>query len=174
MCFILLICIQKIFLAEISFICVLFTLFFRYLLILHFKVYFTHVNLSTFFYVREYGAIIMSEINKRIYKIIRSDKKLTQSGLASYLGKSSSTLSQWFSEDRPIPADCIIPICEYLDVSIMWLLTGSDYSNKLFNKQNYIEEQNLLQNFSSLPKNVKERVIGYVEGHLDALKNPPN
>ncbi|MCM1125019.1 MAG: helix-turn-helix domain-containing protein [Lachnospiraceae bacterium] len=116
----------------------------------------------------------MSEINKRIYKIIRSDKKLTQSGLASHLGKSSSTLSQWFSEDRPIPADCIIPICEYLNVSIMWLLTGSDYNSNLLNMKNYNEEQILLQNFSALPKNVKERVLGYIEGHLDALKNPPN
>lgn len=115
----------------------------------------------------------MSSINERIYEIIRSDKSLTQSGLASYLGKSNSTLSLWFSEGRPIPADCIIPICKYLNVSIMWLLTGSDHSdNILLDVENYDKEEQLLQYFSSLPDNLKERVLGYMEGHIDALKKP--
>lgn len=117
----------------------------------------------------------MSSINERVHKKIRSDKNLTQSGLASYLGKSNSTLSLWFSEGRSIPADCIIPICKYLNVSIMWLLTGSDHSdNSLLDERNYDKEEKLLQKFSSLPDNLKERVLGYIEGHLDALKNPPN
>lgn len=113
----------------------------------------------------------MSDINKRIHKVIKSNKNLTQSGLASYLGKSNSTLSQWLSEDRPIPADCIIPICEYLNISIMWLLTGSDYKNDLItDERKYEKDQILLQHFHNLPDPIKERVIGYVEGHLDAIK----
>lgn len=113
----------------------------------------------------------MSSINKRIHKTIKENKHLTQSGLATHLGKSNSTLSQWLSEDRPIPADCIIPICEYLDVSIIWLLTGNNYSIDLAsNKLDDSKEQILLQNFRALPEPMKERVIGYTEGHIAALK----
>lgn len=77
----------------------------------------------------------MSLINDRIVEQINSSNHtLSQKGLALHLGKAQSTISQWLTQGRAIPSDHIIPICEYLNCSVEWLLTGNSIQNQnLFN-----------------------------------------
>lgn len=57
--FILIFLFQKIFLPEISFVCVLFTLFIGWLYILHFKVYMDKSNLSIFIWIYPIEGVIL-------------------------------------------------------------------------------------------------------------------
>ncbi|MDE5818306.1 MAG: helix-turn-helix domain-containing protein [Lachnospiraceae bacterium] len=69
----------------------------------------------------------MSLINERIAtRIDKSNHMLSQKGLAQYIGKAQSTISQWLTQNRSVPSEYIIQICEYLDCSVNWLLTGEE------------------------------------------------
>lgn len=107
----------------------------------------------------------MSDIYERINKVIDQNAEFTQAGLAHYLGKANSTLSQWLSQKRPIPADCIIPICEYLNVTIMWLLTGNDSKEVGLSS----EEQEWIDLYRKFPPEnsaIKNECIGFVKGYI--------
>jgi len=51
-------------------------------------------------------------------------KKLSQKGLCEKLEVSPSTMNNWLKQNRNIPPEHLIPICEYLHVDLIWLLTG--------------------------------------------------
>ena len=53
-------------------------------------------------------------------------QKATQRDLAAAIGVSTSTLNNWLKLGRDIPAQYIVPICEFFDVSLSFLLTGSE------------------------------------------------
>ena len=54
----------------------------------------------------------------------RTGKK--QAELARFLNTKQSTISGWTREGRVPAADRILPICEFLQVSPIWLLTGEN------------------------------------------------
>ncbi len=53
-------------------------------------------------------------------------RKSTQKELAQNIGVPTSTVNNWIRLDRSIPAEQIIPICEFLRISPYLLLTGSE------------------------------------------------
>lgn len=94
--------------------------------------------------------------------------KITVSGLAKQLGLSTGTIAKW--KDGAIPnGETILKFAKYFDTSTDYLLTGKLHSSDLDKK-----ESQFLSLFRSLPESSQERVLGYMEGHLDALKNPPS
>lgn len=66
---------------------------------------------------------------QRIVTLLK-EKELKKSDLCKYLGINNSTMANWQSRNTDPPSKYIIPICEFLDVSPYYLLTGED-SNKI-------------------------------------------
>jgi transcriptional regulator with XRE-family HTH domain len=54
------------------------------------------------------------------------EKRIKQNALAQRIGISTSTLNNWLKSERDIPADYVIPICEFIEVSPIYLLSGNE------------------------------------------------
>lgn len=67
-------------------------------------------------------------VSKRVLELLSNDKSLSQKGLAQAIGVAPSTLSNWLLKNRDIPPEKLIPICEYLGISVNTLLTGNEES----------------------------------------------
>lgn len=64
-------------------------------------------------------------VNEQVSSVLKAHKA-TQRDLAAAIGVSTSTLNNWLKLGRDIPAQYIIPICEFFDISPSFLLTGQD------------------------------------------------
>lgn len=80
------------------------------------------------------------------------------------LGMSKSAVTSWKKGIIPT-GETILKLAQYFNVSTDFLLTGSLNTTDLYDK-----EIELLQMFRSLPNCSKERVLGYVEGCLETIK----
>ncbi len=111
----------------------------------------------------------MSSINERIIKRIKiSNHSLSQKGLAKHLGKAQSTTSQWLTQGRLIPAECIVSISEYLGCSVSWLLTGNERCEYfLFNSSN---EQIFTDLYRQLSEKDKEEIEELIEFKINRYK----
>ena len=99
-------------------------------------------------------------IGQNIQRILKK-QKLTQKDLAEYLNLSTSTLSNWLRmEERSVPAEHIISICEFLDVTPYYLLKGEDVKSASDSDQLSDEERELLEYFKDLPSNEQQQLIG--------------
>jgi len=92
-----------------------------------------------------------------------SNKEIQQKSLCSAIGVAASTFNTWLKFNRSIPAEYLIPICEFLDIDIYWLLTGKTNVNittKIITKEITLEltvdEDNLLDLYkNTTPKGQK-------------------
>lgn len=111
----------------------------------------------------------MSLINDII--VILERKKKKQSELCTYLGINTSTMTNWKNRNTDPPAKYIIPICEFLEVSPYYLLTGKEKSLSLLN-----DEQELLNYYKELPTWEQQRLIGraaaLAEKYAEQVKEP--
>ena len=98
------------------------------------------------------------DINKNIHHILKS-KKVSQKELANNINVSASTLNNWLKLNRSIPSEYIIPICEFLKVSPMFLLLNKESSPTELT----VDEQELLTYFNELDDKNKGKVIGKAE-----------
>lgn len=64
-------------------------------------------------------------IMDRILSILENNNQ-KMVDLTRFLGLSTSTTSNWKTKNRNPPAEYIAPICEFLGVSPLFLLTGSE------------------------------------------------
>ena len=104
-------------------------------------------------------------INERIIEILKK-KRIQQKDLAISIGVSPSTLNNWLKLNRSIPSEFSIPISEFLNVDIYWLLTGND---KMYKQQPDAmpaekdlseSEKLLLENYRDMNEEKKEQLIG--------------
>ena len=99
-------------------------------------------------------------------KELRESKNMTQVRLSIELGVSQETISGYEIGKATPPADMLIKLADVLDTSVDYILGRTD--NRYFNKLNKsdLSEQELevLLNFRKLPKNKKERVLGFLIG----------
>ncbi|MCH5193146.1 MAG: helix-turn-helix domain-containing protein [Oscillospiraceae bacterium] len=95
----------------------------------------------------------MSLINT-ILDIMKSKNK-KQSALCAHLGLNASTVTNWKLRNTDPPAKYIIPICEFLEVTPYYLLTGAEKEHPLPK-----DEQELLDCYKRLPEREKQRLIG--------------
>lgn len=111
----------------------------------------------------------MSLINN-ILDILK-DKHQKQSELCTYLGINTSTMTNWKNRDTDPPAKYIIPICEFLNISPYYLLTGKEKSPSLPD-----DEQELLSYYNNLPEWEQQRLIGraaaLAEIYKEQVKEP--
>ena len=85
------------------------------------------------------GEVINNEIVDRIFDTMK-EKKITQSQLATILGISQGTVAGWKQRNCPPPINYISTIAEVLNVSIDYLITGSDnpITYKLSSTEQYL------------------------------------
>ncbi len=114
-------------------------------------------------------------ISQRIFFLLH-EKHLSQKDLAQYAGLSPAAISGWKTKNTSPSADKLVKICEFLDVSLSYLLTGSDTpvstSECIMDKSTPYQadmtkyETELLRMFRLLPELEKGRFLGVLEQTL--------
>lgn len=61
---------------------------------------------------------------------ILKERKITQKELCQQIGITESKLSYWLTKGKSIPSEYIVPICEYLNISPIFLLIGQEIDSK--------------------------------------------
>lgn len=95
---------------------------------------------------------------------------LTQKELSNHLSIATSTINNWIKLNRSIPAEYIIPICKFLDITPYYLLTGKE-------KEEFenIPEQELLESYRKLSDFEKGEVLGDIKrraANAEQVKKP--
>ena len=111
------------------------------------------------------------KINEFLKNALKENKH-TQKQLSEFIGVPTSTVNNWLKLNRSIPAECIIPICEFLNVSPCYLLTGEDNSPKDTEISNNIYFTNEIEKealclFKKLPEREQLKLIGRMETVLE-------
>lgn len=84
-----------------------------------------------------------------------SKKKVNQVDLCKHIGVSTSTMTNWKIRKTDPPARYIIPICEYLSVSPMLLLTGEETNSNAISS----DEASLLNAYNSVDELSKALIM---------------
>ena len=61
---------------------------------------------------------------------ILKKRKISQKKLCQQIGITESKLSYWLTKGKSIPSEYIVPICKYLNISPIFLLTGQESDSK--------------------------------------------
>ena len=61
---------------------------------------------------------------------ILKERKITQKELCQQISIAESKLSYWLTKSKSIPSEYIVPICKYLNISPIFLLTGQENDSK--------------------------------------------
>lgn len=109
--------------------------------------------------------MLKMSIGNRVLAILK-EKGLKQKDLAEYLHTGSSTVNGWKSENRNPSSDMIIPICEFLSVSPIFLLTGEEDNPYTDVSPPDIDPQ-LLQLIRELDREQQIELRGYVRGRFE-------
>lgn len=92
-------------------------------------------------------------IIERITQII-DDKNLNQSELCKILNIKDSTFSTWKTRGTDPPAKYILLICEFLGVSIDYLLGRTNQPNAIVKTTGYVMKENTIENNSNNGDNI--------------------
>lgn len=116
-------------------------------------------------------------INQRVQELLNNSKS-TQKDLSAYISVATSTLNNWIKLGRSIPSEYIIPICEFFDVSLEYLLTGKE---KISNEPEQVKiknvdakEQRLLNAFRALSYEEQFCFIGRMEQAAESYNSEEN
>ena len=112
----------------------------------------------------------MQTINERIFDIIKSNKDFSQKKMALATGISTGTINSWLKRGSAMPADVIIPICNYLSVSPEYLLTGEQKEIDGLRP----DERKLLQAYNQLDNSRQAMLHAYSDGLLAAKEIEKN
>ena len=88
--------------------------------------------------------------------------------MASAINVPATTLNNWLKKERPIPAEYIVPISQYLNVSYEYLLTGKISDTKITNN---IDEANLLLLYRQLSPEDKNDIKGQIDYKIYKAKH---
>lgn len=102
---------------------------------------------------------------------LREEKKITQVRLSVELGVSQENISAYETGKYYPSVKSLLKLREIFGVNIDYILglsnTRTDYINTDSLRP---DEQILIENFQKLDHIGKQRVIGYIEGYLDAFR----
>lgn len=70
-------------------------------------------------------------IRERVIELCK-ERKMTQSELSKALNAPKTTVNGWFLNDKRNPSsEYILPICNFFDVDVEWLLSGEKGCQKI-------------------------------------------
>lgn len=107
-------------------------------------------------------------IRDRIFDKIE-ELNMTQKEFSEKTGIPQSTISDWRKKRTNPTAEKILVICNVLNVSPEWLLSGIEPQGERGNSPtNYVIYSNtdsglLIERFNSMDKGSQERLLGYAE-----------
>ncbi|MDE5754238.1 MAG: helix-turn-helix domain-containing protein [Oscillospiraceae bacterium] len=96
---------------------------------------------------------IMDRITERLKEINR-----TQADICNYIGINYSVFTTWKKRGTEPPTKYLIKICEFLNLSLNYLLTGEEKPEISTEK-----EQEMLNLFRRLPNDEQSKLIGRTE-----------
>ena len=105
-------------------------------------------------------------VSKRVLELLSNDRSRSQKELAQSIGVSTSTLNNWLLKDRAIPTEKLIPICEYLGISVNTLLTGNEEPASATSAPSGVDPL-LMRLIFRLSRDQQIELRGYVKRMLD-------
>lgn len=104
-------------------------------------------------------------IGNRVLELLDA-KKLKQKDLAAYLGTKPSTVNGWKEPNRNPSSDLIVRICEFLNVSYEYLLTGNETPSAAFSS----DDAEWLSLIHQLPPEARYEFKGEIKGYLKYME----
>ncbi len=101
----------------------------------------------------------MGEINKRLFQKMK-ENNIKPATLADYLGVNKSVIYTWRTRETDPGSEFILRICDFLNITIEWLITGKEKPDTNNLTEN---EKELLQHFQKLPDREQIKFIGRIE-----------
>lgn len=108
-------------------------------------------------------------ISERIFQVMEK-KHITQTALSERTGISQRTISDWKRKKTNPTLEKVIPLCEALEISPIYLLTGEDDSAAYTVQQARVnenlreDEQLVVDYYNSMSETKKRRLIAYMKG----------
>ena len=87
-------------------------------------------------------------VNERMFELMLR-KNIRMADLAKYLSVNKTVISAWKSRGTNPPIEYVVQICELLDVSIEYFITGKE-------KGLALEEQNLLDAYRNAAPGIQQ------------------
>ena len=110
-------------------------------------------------------------IGQRILLALKTTGR-TQADLARYLKTSPSTVKGWIREGRVPAADVILPICDFLGVSPIWMLSDDESAIRQKGSKEELSklEKSLLSAYSQKPEmqEAVNRILGIYDEESDS------
>lgn len=109
-------------------------------------------------------------ISERIFERLK-ELDMTQKEFSEKTGIQPSTISEWKKKRTNPSSEKILPICEALDVTPGWLLSGIDPAGSREDGRDYYTVKKnsdmgrLIAYVNKLNPMLRERVIGYAEAY---------
>lgn len=125
---------------------------------------FTNVN----FGVLNRKVVVILSIIMNLLQMLEK-KNLKQTDLCSAININTSTMTNWKNRNTDPPAKYIIPICEFLQVSPYFLLTGNE--NNLPAQELSTDERRLLHMYSLLSDMEKGEILGELKAITSNREN---
>lgn len=97
------------------------------------------------------------KISERIFEIMKQ-KKITQAELAEALGITQPSVGNWKIRGTTPPMEYLPTICEVLEVSWEYLITGTE-SKEYFSP----EEKKLIEQFRKVKPEGQINILRYIE-----------
>lgn len=98
-------------------------------------------------------------ICERMFDLLSSTKGKSAAGLCKVLDLNTSVTTNWKQRNTDPPAKYLVPICEYIGVSLTFLLTGEEEAVPTKSLQTLSEdEERLLEKYRDLDNDGKDVV----------------
>lgn len=111
------------------------------------------------------------KISERLFTLMKA-KKITQAELAEALGITQPSVGNWKTRGTTPPMEYLPTICEVLDISWEYLITGEEHT------QHYtLDERRLIEQYRNTAPDGQTRIREYVcimEREYAAYKEKPN
>lgn len=104
--------------------------------------------------------MLYTGIGERLKNAIKTSN-YSQKELSAILRISEDSITRYIKEKQSPKIDTLMMICEALNISIVWLLTGKENETLTEN------EKELLTLFRELPEREQIKVIGIVEDRMN-------
>lgn len=103
----------------------------------------------------------MSIVERMFY--LMEQKNIKSSELSEFLGVNKSVVSTWKKRNTNPPSEMLVKICELLNVSLNFLITGEEL--KIDNKLSK-EEQYIIDLYRKLTARNQIKLEGYMEAEI--------
>lgn len=110
-------------------------------------------------------------IGERVHELLKEQGKL-QKDLAEYLNTRPSTVNGWKQGNRTPSTEMLLPICEFLGVSIEYLITGRESEDAKIHLSN--DDSEWLSIIHKLPQSAQLEFKAEMKGYLKAYHDKIN